>query len=319
MGLDSSFMIKGRVFMIAFRPDGRSCHACASLDTSLDPLTGLNLRWHYSPVAGVNQGRLCWFCGRVWQGHWKLTYQTLKKFEAALGVESEMPEAHKTKRAFLVEQVLEQGTYDVKIVFQEKTTVESIDRRRKTLESTDLHIELEYYKSTHEGGKGDPMTNGLGHKVCWLEGVLGVMIPGPPIRKVKSARESFVDVRKIEDDGTCQFSENHMQTVAAAIAAGIGNFGNPSSASSPSSSGGSVRRPAALLPHKVQGAQAAPAAVKMETPSPSVKREAPPDSLDGNPFGFQLVVPTIPGAAPDDTSANRRTGGMIVTTKRLPY
>jgi len=308
---DSSFppsvVVKGKTYALATRPDGRACQACGALDTSKDPLTGVTIRWYYPPsAAGTNVTSVCWYCGRVHHSYWRPRFATLPIFIAALGATDgdHVQVEHRKLRAILVQAVIDQGTYEVRRIFAENTTVESIDRKRTTVQGKDLHIELEYYKHHYEGGKGDPYCNGLGHTVCYLDGVLGVKISGPPVREIITAHDAMVGTRKIEDDGSLQLTEDHMKKMADSIAAGMGLLGSSSSSS------GVRRASAGPSPGKVKvEPDVASLGVKREivdTPSPVAKAE-PPSTSPAGAFGFQIVVPQIPGA-PDTTSQSVHGG-----------
>ena len=41
-----------------------------------------------------------------------------------------------------------------------------------------------------------------GHRVGKLDGVMGVFVPGPPIKRIKRSKAKIVDNTKVEDDGT---------------------------------------------------------------------------------------------------------------------
>ena len=49
--------------------------------------------------------------------------------------------------------------------------------------------------------------------------MLGVIVPGPPIKKIRKGEATFVDVHKEEDDGTCVVGDKHFEENARNIAA----------------------------------------------------------------------------------------------------
>lgn len=69
---------------------------------------------------------------------------------------------------------------------------------------------------------GDPASNGRGHRTGWLEGVFGVFVPGPPIRKIKRTKDIFVDKSTTHDDGTMCLSATQQEAIAIVPEKGFG-------------------------------------------------------------------------------------------------
>ncbi len=46
----------------------------------------------------------------------------------------------------------------------------------------------------------------MGHRIGKLDGVLGVFVPGPPIKRIKRSKAKLVDRNRTEDDGTMMLS-----------------------------------------------------------------------------------------------------------------
>ena len=52
---------------VPHRLDGRECECCKKKDSSPCLVFPQKFRkWFYPPAAGKTQGKVCWFCGRVW-------------------------------------------------------------------------------------------------------------------------------------------------------------------------------------------------------------------------------------------------------------
>ena len=88
------------------------------------------------------------------------------------------------------------------------------------IDDDDSHVELEFYQNFHLGGLGDPLSNGLGHRVCWFEGVYGVVVRGAPIKRIRKLKEALVDKSYVHDDGMFQVSANQFNETAADICVG---------------------------------------------------------------------------------------------------
>ena len=93
-----------------------------------------------------------------------------------------MGDAFWVLQAFFLKCCVEQGSIKIQIEWgRAPVSVISIQRQRQTLEDDpDTWVELLYYKTKHEGGLGDPMTNGLGHKLGKEGDRMGVWISAPP-------------------------------------------------------------------------------------------------------------------------------------------
>ena len=174
---------------IGLVPDGRACKCCKLKDTSPDPLDGGYLFWFYAPQGGLNCGFYCWYCGKVWFAWYRHHYgtRTLTLLALSLGGESsENIDEFDRLRTVLVNIVLEAGHRNVRpakaISAAATVTVTSTSRQMVSVEEDDDHVELEYYKTEYKGGLGDPLLNGLGHRVCNIDGQLGVIVTGPPIK-----------------------------------------------------------------------------------------------------------------------------------------
>ena len=46
----------------------------------------------------------------------------------------------------------------------------------------------------------------MGHRIGKLDGVLGVFVPGPPIKRITRSKAKLVDRNITEDDGTMMLS-----------------------------------------------------------------------------------------------------------------
>lgn len=219
--------------------------------------------------------------------------------------------------------IVEAGTRTVRPKLDGVTeVVKKKNRSVVSVEDADLHIELEHYKSAYKGGLGDPLSNGLGHRVCRLEGVLGVMVPGEPIRQVKRMRQAIVDVEETVDDGSLQLSETQAQDAAAKIFSGF-------SLSSRALGQVLSENLASEAPAQVTAARVVAPAGK--TPSPS-KKDVVQDGTaaaagpnKAGPFDVEFVVPQLraqelaptvagPSAKSSGSSGSSRGSGNTVAS-----
>ena len=181
---------------------------------------------------------ICFYCGRAWFLVFKSrsATNTLTKLITAVGLNSELLEEFKGQRAWVLEKCLAAGTRQIRIQHVKDTTVTVTDRNLTSVEGADFHIELDWYKNHYEWrgmgpGLGDPRTNGLGHAVATVDGVLGVVVKGPPIKNLKTAKQNIVDIVRVEDDGMVQTGPDHFRQVRDNIAAGFGIINSPAASS----------------------------------------------------------------------------------------
>ena len=292
-----------------YTPDGRECNGCTKKDNSRDPADGLFLAWWYLPKHGKNSGLWCWHCGKAWHTKFRHDKKTdsLSKLKLELGRDDVLLADFKNVMQFVVDKAVAGGSRDMRIQATEVASV-VVSKVRKGVEvsSFDNWVELEYYKTQWEGGQGDPLTNSKGHRLARSEGILGVMVPGPPVKKIKKVDAQYVDVDMTEDDGSVQPTADHQSKIMSCIAAGfMAQFGmtpatRSGAGSVASSSGGSSTT---FAP--------APRAQALAVASPDGKRK--PVSDDGgddiaNTAGFQFVIPQLPGAEVSPPGGQAKAG-----------
>lgn len=280
----------------AHATDGRLCKLCQSPDNSKDPIDGGSLAWWYAPKNGKTQGCHCFYCGKAW--HTKFRHDARTKSLSALlheaGKDTSIHESFMATRKLIIDKCLQNGGRDIRVTSKEFpiATVVSKERTVNSIEDSDDWVELEYYRTQYFGGMGDPMTNGRGHRVVKLQGQMGVVVPGPPVKKLKRAQQGIVDVVRVEDDGQLELSESHAGDVAAAIAAGFSvDFRGGQSAGVGSSP------PPAAAAHSQATAPMAPACAPAPAPASSPGQSVGCAGFGGHRLGFEVVVPQLPGSA----------------------
>lgn len=183
-----------------YSPDGRCCVLCGARKANdTDPVEPSQyMAWYYKHRQGRAQGSCCWYCGRSWYSRYRARHPTLGGFITACGEDFELLEQLRGTSAWLLEQCAKAGSRSISIAFSDlPQSVESTRRSGTSIEEEDQHIELQYYIHTWHGGMGDPNTNGKGHQTGWCEGVFGVFVPGPPIKRIKRKKEQFVDHKQV--------------------------------------------------------------------------------------------------------------------------
>ena len=150
--------------------------------------------------------------------------KTLTQLAAVLGADSDQHEKFKGLRDKLIELVITAGSRNVRPRLADDEPPETVANKSRmavSVQDKDLHVEHAHYKRSFEGGKGDPRTTGLGHQTCRIDGLLGVLVLGAPVRTIRRRREAIVDVNTTIDDGSLRLSETQAQDTAAAIFQGF--------------------------------------------------------------------------------------------------
>ena len=160
-----------------------SCAACGNRDNQADPINKDSLlMWGYV-VHGTTQGLLCWYCNKVFANLYRVKYKDVKTWTKCMGENKELHDEMLSYRQQAVDQCMQAGRHShVKVSFTQKVDLKK--SKEMELEDPEDHIyELEHYKSLF----GDPLSNGLGHKVTQLPGETktSVIVPSAPVRKLR--------------------------------------------------------------------------------------------------------------------------------------
>ncbi len=279
---------------IEFTPDGRQCHCCKRRDDSKDHVTDGFLAWWYPPKDGKSCGMICWYCGKAWfvKYRFSVSTRTTTLLVKELGTCDEFRAEFFKVRDFIVEKAIENGGKFRSVNKDElKTRIYSIHRKGSEVYGEEDWVEIEWYKTGYKHydgtkGLGDPLTNGLGHKIARHE--------GPPIKKIRKGEATFVDVHKEEDDGTCVVGDKHFEDNAMNIAAclgagfdffGLGNAGGAEAAPKAKAGGESNAEVTPMKDSKVQSA-----------------------SL-GLGLGMELVCPQLPGETSSTPATDNKSRG----------
>ena len=171
-------------------PDGRSCKLCGEKDNSHDPVAAANgiplsaddgesLRtWCYPPAAdGKTSGSVRWYCYRTWLGKYKVRNFTITTLVQHVGAKDEHFEEFQKYLNALIDHFVQKKSRAGKMPWSETpdltlTLTEAFESR---FESPNDQYWLKSYYLEH---KGDPKSNGLGHKEVVRGGKEFVIIPG---------------------------------------------------------------------------------------------------------------------------------------------
>ena len=165
-------------------PDGRTCKCCnvhdATIDyvmLALDPETTITIKWSKPPqlIQKVwrNDGNCCYGCNKLHASKYRGRFPSSDAWVNEQGRDLELLTEVKGLREAMIQKMVEQKTYNVRIYQRELDSVRrvlNIKERRVDIEGPKTHhIALNDYKRDH----GDYRTNGLGHRrgICegWME------------------------------------------------------------------------------------------------------------------------------------------------------
>ncbi|CAK0863123.1 unnamed protein product, partial [Prorocentrum cordatum] len=295
------------------QPDGRKCIGCNLRDSDEDPVDGPGsfVRWAHPPVCGKTQGGKCWYCNRSWFTGFRHAPETgsFEKLMTVCGTDDAVLQKFNNVRSLILDKCVKQGSRHIHVRANEvKAVVTTVERTMVSLEDDDDVVELECYKNEYHGGMGDPVTNGKGHTILMIQGVMHVRVPGPPVKKLKRCQQSIVDVTRMADDGSLALSDTHAADVAQQLSTNIGAHTD--------GAGERVRAPPAMdavadarTPKRPTQAASQPSP---SPPSSSSATGARPMTSPPQVLGMQVVVPALPGAAAspsevqaEDASAKR--------------
>ena len=147
--------------------------------------------WAYTPrknSAGVlkNEGNACAYCMRVWESRYKSRYG-IKALAVFLGRPQEEHDKFLAYVGLVIAFFIEKQSTKVRINWNEldKSVLTVIQIQAVSVEEPDDEVwEYSYYCRM----KGDPATNGLGHRIISMQGKKSVLVPSPPIHKIKTQK-----------------------------------------------------------------------------------------------------------------------------------
>ena len=312
---------------LPFQPDGRPCKICKVKDNTLDHLLMQEfIKWAKPPKLDptklflINEGFVCCLCDKLWRSQYKLKYPSTDMLKDAMTdtkTGEQLTAEVKNLRAVMIDEVVKQRRYNIKIDKSLTEQAQTLSRKRRTSliieDPVDEVWPEDYYKKEH----GDYRTNGLGHRFGTLEGQTGVIVPGRPIKKVRRQRATEAELTDVVDDGTMRLTGDHMEqrydelTKTMEMPKAVGMY--------VSSKGGAVSQ----AEHRVlPPLQAAPAEHCVLPPSGSLpSSSSTSSSLNSFGFNFMDTGPSEPDKPlPESTvrqpktKAKKEAGATIRTT-----
>ena len=201
---------------IAIR-DGRVCAILKELtDRDKDPCFPDELVfWSRAPKNFKAQGDTCYYCWKVYVNIYQAKYKTVKGLMNAMNNNPELITEFSSWRSFVCEKIIAAGSRDARIMFADEV------EKQRTLNHSKLIIqdleEPEDFIEPYDAyvlKKGDPLTNGLGHRVIPHPSnplAKAVIYPGEQVWKVKRRRREQLGIDEVVHDGDDQFYAGQLE------------------------------------------------------------------------------------------------------------
>ena len=172
-------------------------------------------------VCGImtKEGRCCYYCLRVFRAQFSHIYK-MEALVVSMGKDQNLHQQFHSSRAKVVHRVLEAGRRDVRISWRDESQSQQEDRDEgSVLKSTsDKSIEMIepedtlFDPSDYLLKYGDIQSNGLGHKLVTIDGVAGVLVPGPKVWRIRRNKSMEAAIETVVDDGSCIIESDQMET-----------------------------------------------------------------------------------------------------------
>ena len=203
-------------------PDGRICNGCGACDRDDDPVdlrvkkTHVPRSWGYPARGDSQQGRMCYYCIQVYYSKYKHKALPLAECVAQLGSCSEMMDKFRGYVKALIEYFINHGGRDCSVSWSQvetRTVAILTVNTTKIAEPDDELWDFDYYNSK----KGNPATNGLGHRETWEHGKHEVVVPTAPIRRIKRSEAHKVEQRRQMSTGVGDFYEGQQDDLISEL------------------------------------------------------------------------------------------------------
>ena len=194
------------------QPDGRKCIFCHCTDDSQDHVTASTpMKWGMPPRDGKNDGRVCYYCRRVWRAKWKSRH-TLDAFAGVIGQDESIHSEFVQLQKFAIQKMKDAGNHDVRITAKEFGAEESVltlhnKRKVEVAQDPDEVVPIADYKAEY----GNPATNGTGHKCIQWQGELCVVIPAKRRWKVHRSQVMEAALSQTTDNGDFVLTANQLE------------------------------------------------------------------------------------------------------------
>jgi len=158
----------------------------------------------------LNQGRVCVYCYAVYGCRYKHKGYDMSKVVASIGISQESNQSFLGLREGVIAFCIENGGRGGRIawgIVEAKSLVFQQVSSLSYEDPVDEHWGFEEYKAE----KGDPTTNGLGHRRETIFGRDVVIVPGRRIWKVRRKQEFQNIVKQLIDDGRANIMDNQIE------------------------------------------------------------------------------------------------------------
>ena len=167
--------------------------------------------------SGKNQGRVCFFCKRVFEARYESKGHTVSSLERAMGTSSDLHAQFMQYWEDCTKQCIVAGGAHVAINWREMgERVAMADIKEVEIcQPKDTCLSLADYKAKH----GDPNTNGRNHNQCVFQGFDAVCVPGPREWTVRKKSIHQAQKSRTVDDGSFQVGAGQLDDNFASLSA----------------------------------------------------------------------------------------------------
>jgi hypothetical protein len=194
---------------LSCRPDHRSCRVCRCFDDDGDEVCSVEyMCWAYPAKMGKNQGKVCYYCHRVWQARYDGTY-TITMVITKMGLEKQFADEVLEYRRLAVTQMVANGSREPRVdwkAMEQKLRLQDFSRLEIAGPVDEIWEEKDYSDEY-----GDWKTNGKGHSKGCLQGICGILVPAKRVHKITHTRGQQALLDRVVDNGNFMIGENQME------------------------------------------------------------------------------------------------------------
>lgn len=168
----------------------------------------------------ANEGKVCWYCYRVFTGRYnhQHSYESLK---TAMGGSQTLHDEFWSLLAIVKKKMVDTRSHKVRISWQEHGG--GLNRSVTTNKSQVCQLEQPedqiWDETSYVDKYGDWRTNGKNHKKVTMDGVTGIYVPGPKVWKVRRFKEAKVSLNEEVGHDDNDFEAGMLGIMADEVAA----------------------------------------------------------------------------------------------------
>jgi hypothetical protein len=166
--------------------------------------------WDYKALHGKNQGRMCFYCMRVFKARYAGIYKIWQLVDK-IGTDKEFNTEFMSYRKEVIDRLVAVGSHDARVDW-DKTN-------KKVLQSfAEGYVEVEdpvdeiWQLDDYTRAYGDYKTNGMGHRHGTVLGRSGIIIPGKKVVKVFRRQRQGQRLETDLDNGDFEVGENQLDS-----------------------------------------------------------------------------------------------------------